>query len=90
MAANGCYWLLCSRWPYLLVDAVDLLVLGGDLVAHVDGHVAQVADHAAHLVHVVLHLVLARVVRDPAMKAQRERGKLISGSVYQVLLQCGI
>ena len=50
---------------YLLVNPVDLSVLSLDLVAHVDGHVAQVADHVRHFAHVALHLVLASVVRYP-------------------------
>ena len=52
----------CAQ-AHLLVDRVELLVLRGDLVAHVDGHVAQVAHHLAHLADVRVHLVLARVVR---------------------------
>lgn len=49
---------------YLAVDPVDLPVLILQLAAHVDRHVPQVADHRVHLAHVLLHLRLARVVRD--------------------------
>lgn len=50
----------------LAVDAVHLAVLVLQLGAHVQRHVAQVADHGVHLAHVVLHLVFARVVCYPA------------------------
>lgn len=49
---------------YLAIDPVDLPVLILELAAHVDRHVPQVADHRVHLAHVLLHLPLARVVRD--------------------------
>ena len=49
---------------YLLVDSVHLSVLVLDFRAHVDGHVAQVADHGADLAHVLLHFILARVFGD--------------------------
>lgn len=52
---------------YLPVDAVDLSVLVLELGAHINRHVAQVADHGVHLAHVVLHLILARVVRYPGI-----------------------
>jgi len=55
-----------DEYRYLLVDPVDLPVLTLDLVAHVDGHVAKVADHVGHFADVLLHLVLASVVRYPA------------------------
>lgn len=51
---------------HLLHDPVDLAVLGVDLVAHVQGHVAQVADDAAHLLQVLVHLIFPGVVRYPA------------------------
>lgn len=50
---------------YLVGDAVDVLALLVDLVAHVLRHGLQVADEAAHGVQVLLHLVLAGVVGDP-------------------------
>lgn len=49
---------------YLAIDPIDLPVLILELAAHVDRHVPQVADHRVHLAHVLLHLPLARVVRD--------------------------
>ena len=59
------------RDPDLAADALYLLVLIRNLVAHVDGHVAQVADHPRHLTNVVLHLILTRVVRDPETHEQQ-------------------
>lgn len=56
---------------YLLHDPVDLAVLGVDLVAHVQGHVTQVADDAAHLLQVLVHLVFPGVVRYPADRTTR-------------------
>lgn len=49
---------------HLAIDPVDLPVLILELAAHVDRHVPQIADHRVHLAHVLLHLRLARVVRD--------------------------
>ena len=56
----------------LAVDAVDLPVLVLQLRAHVDGHVAQVADHGVHLAHVLFHLVFPGVVGDPAQRNTRQ------------------
>lgn len=53
-----------SEW-YLLHDPVDLAVLGVDLVAHVQGHVAQVSDDAAHLLQILVHLIFPGVVCYP-------------------------
>lgn len=50
---------------YLLHDPVDLAVLGVDLVAHVQGHVAQVTDDAAHLLQVLVHLIFPGIVCYP-------------------------
>lgn len=49
--------------PDLAIDPVDLAILILELAAHVDGHVPEIADHRVDLAHVLLHLVLARVVR---------------------------
>lgn len=56
-----------SSWrvPYLLHDPVDLAVLGVDLVAHVQGHVAQVTDDATHLLQVLVHLIFPGIVCYP-------------------------
>ena len=56
---------------YLLHDPVDLAVLGVDLVAHVQGHVTQVADDPAHLLQVLVHLVFPGVVCYPAGRRTR-------------------
>lgn len=53
-----------GRVTHLAIDPVDLAVLVLQLAAHVDRHVPEVADHRVHLAHVLLHLGLARVVRD--------------------------
>jgi hypothetical protein len=58
---------------YLLVDSVHLSVLVLDFRAHVDGHVAQVADHGADLAHVLLHFILARVFGDPVNTKTKKR-----------------
>lgn len=51
--------------PYLAHDPVDLAILGVNLVAHVQGHVAQVTDYAAHLLQVLVHLIFPGVVCYP-------------------------
>lgn len=53
------------RVSYLLHDPVDLAVLGVDLVAHVQCHVAQVTDDAAHLLQVLVHLIFPGIVCYP-------------------------
>lgn len=67
-AAYGRRWCAFTRHyslpTYLAVDPVDLPVLILELAAHVDRHVPQIADHRVHLAHVLLHLPLARVVRN--------------------------
>lgn len=57
--------------PYLAHDPVDLAVLGVDLVAHVQGHVAQVTDDAAHLLQVLVHLIFPGVVCYPGRTSMR-------------------
>lgn len=54
-----------SIYWYLVHDPVDLAVLGVDLVAHVQGHVAQVTDDAAHLLQVLVHLIFPGVLCYP-------------------------
>lgn len=54
-----------QKGRYLAVDAVDLTVLVLELGAHVECHIAQVADHSVHLAHVLFHLVLACIIRYP-------------------------
>lgn len=48
----------------LAIDPVDLPILVLELAPHVKSHIPQIANHCVHLAHVVLHLRLARVVRD--------------------------
>lgn len=50
---------------YLLHDPVNLAVLGVDLIAHVQGHVAQVTDDATHLFQVLVHLIFPGIVCYP-------------------------
>jgi len=49
---------------HLAIDPVDLPILILELAAHVNRHVPQIANHRVHLAHILLHLILARVVRD--------------------------
>lgn len=53
---------------YLLHDPVDLAVLGVDLVAHVQGHVAQVTNDATHLLQVLIHLIFPGIVCYPTIQ----------------------
>lgn len=55
---------------YLPVDPVDLPILILQLRAHVQGHIPQIANHCVNLAHVLLHLVLAGIVRDPDGRKQ--------------------
>lgn len=48
---------------YLPLHAFYLDVLRVDLIPHVQGHALQVPHDAAHVSQVLLHLVLASVVR---------------------------
>ena len=50
---------------YLLHDPIDLAVLGVDLLAHVQGHVTQIANDPAHLLQVLIHLVLPGIICYP-------------------------
>jgi len=50
------------------MDPVDLPVLSLYLVAHVDSHVAQVANHVGDFTHVLFHLVFSSVVCYPEHK----------------------
>lgn len=63
-AANG-------RPTHLLVYSVDLSILRLNLASHVDGHIAQIADHCRHLTHIILHLFLSIVVCDPVLVRNR-------------------
>ena len=71
--------LLNSFSTHLEVYPVQLLVLVLHLSAHVRRHVPKVADHRAHLLHVLLHLLLPVVICDPEISQSRfrkcERGK---------------
>ena len=58
----------CST--HLQVYPVELLVLVLHLRAHVRRHVPQVADHRAHLLHVLFHLLLPVVICDPESQSR--------------------
>ena len=51
-----------KRLHDLLVDPIDGTILRADFIAHIDGHVTQVADHSVDFGQIVLHLVLPVVV----------------------------
>lgn len=57
---------------YLLHDPIDLAVLGVDLLAHVQGHVTQISDDAAHLLQVLIHLILPSVICYPGTHRRRK------------------
>lgn len=56
---------------YLAHDPVDLAILGVDFIAHVQSHVAQVTDDAAHLLQVLVHLIFPGVVCYPGSTSMR-------------------
>lgn len=58
---------------YLLHDPIDLAVLGVNLLAHVQGHVTQIANDPAHLLQVFIHLILPGIICYPG--AYRKRWK---------------
>lgn len=66
------------------------MVLILDLGAHVDGHVPQVADHAAHLAEILVHLVLARIVRDAIDEALRGHALITDDSSRSVRVQLAV
>lgn len=53
---------------YLLHDPIDLAILGVDLLAHVQGHVTQIANDTSHLLQVLIHLILPGVICYPGMQ----------------------
>ena len=60
--------LLKYCYTHLQVNPVQLFVLVFHFCAHVGGHVPQVSDHGAHLLHVLLHLLFAVIIGDPKNK----------------------
>ena len=77
-------FLIISNLKYsthLQVDPVQLLVLILHLRAHVSRHVPEVADHRAHLLHVLFHLLLPIVICDPESYkyAQKMQPRLADG-----------
>lgn len=67
--AEGCWGpRSLAGGPYLLHDPVDLAVLCVNLVAHVQGHVTEVSNHATDLLQVFIHLAFPGVVCYPVGK----------------------
>lgn len=58
---------------YLLHDPIDLAVLGVDLLAHVQGHVTQIANDPAHLLQVLIHLILPGIFCYPGAHRKRKK-----------------
>lgn len=50
---------------YLLHDPVDLAILCIDLIAHIQGHVTEVSDDAAHLLQVFIHFIFSGIICYP-------------------------
>lgn len=46
-------------------NPVDLTVLGVDLIAHIESHVAEVTDDASHLFQILIHFILSCIIRYP-------------------------
>lgn len=57
---------------YLLHDPIDLAVLGVDLLAHIQGHVTQIANDPAHLLQVLIHLILPGIICYPGTHRRRK------------------
>ena len=72
------------------LHAADQLILCLDLVAHVDGHVPQIADHAAHLDQVLVHLVLARVISYAVNEALALRARVADDAARAVGVQLAV
>lgn len=53
----------------LLHDPVDLAILCIDLIAHIQGHVTEVPDDAAHLLQVFIHFIFSGIICYPADEA---------------------
>lgn len=58
---------LCAEYcdTDLVVNAVDLSVLGLNFTAHVNGHVSQITQHATDLCQVFLHFILSSIISYP-------------------------
>lgn len=74
----------------LILDATDQLVLILDLVAHIDGHIPQIANHAAHLHQILVHLVLAGIVGDAVDEALVGRSVVADDATRAVRIQLAV
>lgn len=63
---------------YLLHDPIDLAVLGVNLLAHVKGHVTQIANDPAHLLQVLIHLILPGIICYPGAHRKRKKDYLLA------------
>ncbi len=52
-------------WSYHIHNPVDLTVLGVDLIAHVESHVAEVTDDTSHLLQIIIHFSLSCIICYP-------------------------
>lgn len=66
----------------LVVNAVDLSVLGLDLTAHVNGHVPQITQHAADLRQVFLHFILSSIISYPIKTKKYKKTKHVLSELY--------
>lgn len=53
---------------HLLHDPVDLAILCIDLIAHIQGHVTEVPDDAAHLLQVFIHFIFSGIICYPGIQ----------------------
>lgn len=50
---------------YLLHDPVNLAILCINLIAHIQGHVTEVSNDAAHLLQVFIHFIFSGIICYP-------------------------
>lgn len=62
--------------PYLLHDPVDLAVLRVNLIAHIQGHVTEVSNHATDLFQVFIHLAFPSIVCYPVREQRPQSADL--------------
>lgn len=56
---------IAISWSYHIHNPVDLTVLGVNLVAHVESHVAEVTDDTSHLLQILIHFILSCIICYP-------------------------
>lgn len=50
---------------HLLHDPVDLAILCINLIAHIQGHVTEVSNDAAHLLQIFIHFIFSGIICYP-------------------------